>query len=135
MSLAAGQSEALAPMIVLEIFFLHERGTKLGWFIFIECTGTGVFFIVSIYMTAAWGWRWWYAFFSITNGAILLLSFIFISETLYDRPEDATTGEVELNLSAQMYPSSAIAIPLTLTSIGIKRATWRKAAKSTKSSE
>ncbi|KYG41700.1 hypothetical protein M433DRAFT_147447 [Acidomyces richmondensis BFW] len=98
MSLAAGQSEALAPMIVLEIFFLHERGTKLGWFIFIECTGTGVIFIVSIYMTAAWGWRWWYAFFSITNGAILLLSFIFISETLYDRPEDATTGEVELNL-------------------------------------
>lgn len=35
-SLAAGQSEALAPMIVQEIFFLHERGRGLAWFVGIE---------------------------------------------------------------------------------------------------
>lgn len=35
-SLAAGQSEALAPMIVQEIFFLHERGRALAWFVGIE---------------------------------------------------------------------------------------------------
>ena len=33
MSLVAGQSEALAPLMVQEIFFLHEKGNKLGWFI------------------------------------------------------------------------------------------------------
>lgn len=53
MSLAAGQSEALSPMIVqgefrcrvcwepgtkafAEIYFLHERGRKVAWFIFIQ---------------------------------------------------------------------------------------------------
>jgi len=123
MSLAAGQSEALAPMIVQEIFFLHERGTKLAWFIFIECTGTGVFFIVSTYMTAAWGWRWWYAFFSIMNGVILLLSLIFISETLYNRPEDATTGEVELNLSVSIFPAPVIGTLLTSVFTGMTKAT------------
>ena len=35
-SLAAGQSEALAPMIVQEIFFLHERGRAVAWFVGIE---------------------------------------------------------------------------------------------------
>lgn len=35
-SLAAGQSEALAPMIVQEIFFLHERGRAIAWFVGIE---------------------------------------------------------------------------------------------------
>lgn len=35
-SLAAGQSEALAPMIVQEIFFLHERGRGVAWFVGIE---------------------------------------------------------------------------------------------------
>src|SRR5690242_16848915 len=31
MALAAGQSEALVPMMVQEIHFLHERGRKIGW--------------------------------------------------------------------------------------------------------
>ena len=35
-SMAAGQSEALAPMIVQEIFFLHERGRALAYFASIE---------------------------------------------------------------------------------------------------
>jgi predicted MFS family arabinose efflux permease len=36
LSLASGQSEALAPMIVQEIFFLHERGQAIAWFVGIE---------------------------------------------------------------------------------------------------
>ncbi|KAK4959090.1 hypothetical protein LTR10_003889 [Elasticomyces elasticus] len=99
MSLAAGQSEALAPMIVQEIFFLHERGRKLAWFIFIECVAQGIFFVVSTYMTSAWGWRWWYGFFTIFNAIILALSLIFVTETLFDRPEDASTGAVELEFN------------------------------------
>jgi MFS family permease len=109
MSLAAGQSEALAPMIHQEIFFLHESGRKLSWFIFIENIGTGVFFIVSTYMTAAWGWRWCkslllnkameyvvdmragYGFFAIMNGALLVISFVFVSETFYEKRDDAVS--------------------------------------------
>ena len=58
MSLAAGQSEALAPLIVQEIHFLHERGRKLAWFIFIQNVANCVFFITSTYMVSEWGWRW-----------------------------------------------------------------------------
>ncbi|KAK3677675.1 hypothetical protein LTR78_002525 [Recurvomyces mirabilis] len=99
MALAAGQSEALAPMIVQEIFFLHERGRKLSWFIFIETVTQGTFFIVSTYMVSAWGWRWWYGFYCILNAVVLAFSFVFLSESMYSRPDDAPTGEVHLSLN------------------------------------
>lgn len=93
MGFAAGQSESLAPMIIQEICFLHERGRKIAWFIFIENIASGVFFVVSTYMVSAWGWRWWYGFFAIANVAILVLSIVFVSETSFDRPPEAMTGE------------------------------------------
>lgn len=93
MSLAAGQSEALSPMIVQEIHFLHERGRKIAWFIFIQNIFAGVFFVVSNYMVAAWGWRWWYGFFTIMNAVIFVISIIFVTESHFDRPEEAMRGE------------------------------------------
>ena len=83
MSLAAGQSEALAPLMVQEIFFLHEKGNKVGWFITIQNVTCGAFFIMSTYLVAAFGWKWWYGLFTIMNTVILLLSVVFVSETSY----------------------------------------------------
>ncbi|KAJ6021572.1 hypothetical protein N7540_007076 [Penicillium herquei] len=93
MSLAAGQSEALSPMIVQEIHFLHERGRKIAWFIFIQNIASGIFFVVSTYMVSAWGWRWWYGFFSVMNALIFLLSVVFVTESQYERTEEAMRGE------------------------------------------
>jgi hypothetical protein len=94
MSLAAGQSEALSPMIIQEVHFVHERGRKLGWFIFIQNFTVGVFFFSETYMVSSWGWRWWYAFFTIFNAAVLAASFFLATETLYNRPVGALTGDV-----------------------------------------
>lgn len=88
MSLAAGQSEALAPLMVQEIFFLHEKGRKLGWFIFIQNVTSGAFFIMSTYLVAAFGWKWWYGLFTIMNGVILIFAVIFVSETSYSGRKD-----------------------------------------------
>lgn len=93
MSLAAGQSEALSPMIIQEIHFLHERGRKIAWFIFIQNIAAGVFFVVSTYMVNVWGWRWWYGFFTIMNAVIFVLSVVFVSESHFDRPAEAMRGE------------------------------------------
>ncbi|KAJ5826198.1 hypothetical protein N7474_003336 [Penicillium riverlandense] len=93
MSLAAGQSEALSPMIVQEIHFLHERGRKIAWFIFLQNIASGVFFVVSTYMVSAWGWRWWYGFFNIMNALIFVLSVVFVTESHFERSEEAMRGE------------------------------------------
>ncbi|KAJ5766166.1 uncharacterized protein N7511_003782 [Penicillium nucicola] len=97
MSLAAGQSEALSPMIVQEIHFLHERGRKLAWFIFIQNIAAGVFFVTSTYMVSAWGWRWWYGFFTLANALIFVLSVIFVTESHFERPETAVRGQSTLD--------------------------------------
>ena len=88
MSLAAGQSEALAPLMVQEIFFLHEKGRKLGWFITIQNITSGAFFIMSTYLVAAYGWKWWYGLFTIMNAVLLVLSLVFVTETCYRGRED-----------------------------------------------
>ncbi|KAL4769991.1 major facilitator superfamily domain-containing protein [Aspergillus nidulans var. acristatus] len=93
MSLAAGQSEALSPAIVQEIHFLHERGRKLAWFIFIQNVVAGGFFVVSTYMVSAWGWRWWYGFFTIMNAAVFALSVVFVSESRFARSPEDMRGE------------------------------------------
>ena len=94
MSLAAGQSEALSPMIIQEIHFLHERGRKVAWFIFIQNVTAGIFFVVSTYMVNVWGWRWWYGFFTIMNAVIFLLSVVFVSESYFERSDEAMRGEL-----------------------------------------
>ena len=93
MSLAAGQSEALSPMIIQEIHFLHERGRKVAWFIFIQNVTAGIFFVVSTYMVNVWGWRWWYGFFTILNAVIFMLSVVFVSESYFERSDEDVRGE------------------------------------------
>lgn len=88
-SLAAGQSEALAPYVVGEIRFLHERGAKLSWFIGVQTVGTAGLSVVTAYTVPAWGLKWWYLTITFINAAILALAFLFAMETRYDRPGDA----------------------------------------------
>ncbi|RDW74259.1 uncharacterized protein DSM5745_06921 [Aspergillus mulundensis] len=103
MSLAAGQSEALSPAIVQEIHFLHERGRKLAWFIFIQNVTAGVFFVVSTYMVSAWGWRWWYGFFTIMNAAVFVLAVVFVSESRFDRSPEDMRGEPKIPEGEEQY--------------------------------
>lgn len=36
LSVAAGQSEALAPMMIQEVHFVHQRGDRVAWFVAIR---------------------------------------------------------------------------------------------------
>ncbi|KAI0153589.1 major facilitator superfamily domain-containing protein [Pestalotiopsis sp. NC0098] len=97
-SMAAGQSEALAPMIVQEIHFLHERGSKVAWFVGVQTVGTAAFFVATVYIVPAIGLGWWYGIITIINGIVLIMAFFFVVETKFERPEDALEGEVHLHL-------------------------------------
>lgn len=99
MSLAAGNSEALVQMMVQEIHFLHERGTKLGWVSAMQALGTAAFFLAQGYLVADMGWRWWYGLFTIINGAVFFLSLVLVPETGYDRPDEASEGHVHVKFN------------------------------------
>ncbi|KAH6657043.1 major facilitator superfamily domain-containing protein [Truncatella angustata] len=97
-SMAAGQSEALAPMMIQEIHFLHERGSRIAWFVGVQTVGTAAFFVATVYIVPAIGIGWWYGIITIINAVVLVLAFIFVVETKFDRPQDASHGEVHLHL-------------------------------------
>jgi MFS family permease len=88
-SMAAGQSEALAPMIIQEIHFVHEHATKVAYFVGVQTAATAVMFLATNYIVASLDLRWWYGIMTIINFAILLLSYFFVTESQFDRPSDA----------------------------------------------
>ncbi|KAJ5088269.1 hypothetical protein N7456_011885 [Penicillium angulare] len=92
LSLAAGQSEALCPLIIQEIHFVHERSSKLAWFSATQSIGTAALTIATAYIVSALGWRWWYGVVSIASGVVFLLAFFVVPESSYPRPSDAYDG-------------------------------------------
>lgn len=89
MSIAAGQAEALCPIIVQEIFYLHERGNVIAWFCALQTLGTAALIVSSSYLANDLGWRWWYGVFGCLSGAIAVLSILFVVETKYERTLEA----------------------------------------------
>ncbi|KAH7366684.1 major facilitator superfamily domain-containing protein [Pyrenochaeta sp. MPI-SDFR-AT-0127] len=93
MSIAAGQAEALCPIIVQEIFYLHERGHVIAWFCALQTLGTAALIVASSYLANDLGWRWWYGVFGCLSGAIAVLSILFVVETKYVRTLEALSGQ------------------------------------------
>lgn len=89
MSIGAGQAEALCPIIVQEIFYLHERGRVIAWFCALQTLGTAALIVASSYLANDLGWRWWYGIFGCLSGAIAVLSILFVVETKYERTLEA----------------------------------------------
>ncbi|KAL3483011.1 hypothetical protein BJX62DRAFT_231273 [Aspergillus germanicus] len=95
MSIAAGTCEALCPIIVQEIFYLHQRGKVVAAFSALQTVGTAALIIASPYIASDpnLGWRWWYGIFGCVSGAVAVLSIIFVKETRYERSVEALNGE------------------------------------------
>ncbi|KAK0611251.1 major facilitator superfamily domain-containing protein [Immersiella caudata] len=99
-SFGSGVCEALPVQLVNDIFFLHERGKKLGWYTVALCLGaTGPMF--SGFMLAG-GYSWnlfFYVEFAFAV-ALLILAFFYVEETRYVRkvinpPETPPNGPSE----------------------------------------
>ena len=99
-SFGSGVCEALPVQLVNDIFFLHERGKKLGWYTIALCLGaTGPMF--SGFMLAA-GYSW-HLFFYVEfafAGVLLILAFLFAEESMFFRknipPPSATHSGTSL---------------------------------------
>ncbi|KAF7193122.1 putative MFS-type transporter [Pseudocercospora fuligena] len=84
-TLSSGVCEALPVQLVNDIFFLHERATKLGIYTICLCLGsTGPLY--AGYMLA--GGNSWRLYFYVEIGfaaALLILAFFFVEESSYKR--------------------------------------------------
>ncbi|EXA34308.1 hypothetical protein FOQG_16680 [Fusarium oxysporum f. sp. raphani 54005] len=97
MSLAAGQAEALCPIMVQEVYYLHERGSKIAWFCAAQVLGTACLTVASSYLAANLGWRWWYGIFGIINGLCLISAAIIVPETRFHRSRASISNAADGN--------------------------------------
>jgi len=93
MGLAAGQSEALCPLMVQESFFLHERGRTQMYFTAISNILTSILTLLTSYIAASIGVSGWYGLGTGLAGVVFVCSIFFVPETKYDRPIAAYQGK------------------------------------------
>ncbi len=93
MSLAAGQSEALCPLIVQEINYLHVRGNRMAVFSGMQTTGFAVMMIATGHITTDLGWRWWYGIVAIVSLVVAIGAILIVPESRYQRDEAMVPSE------------------------------------------
>lgn len=77
--------EALPVQLVNDIFFLHERGKRIGYYTVCLCLGTFASLPAGYMLSGGYSWRlFFYVEFSFAM-ALLILAFFFVEETSYDR--------------------------------------------------
>ena len=90
----ASSSEALGPSVVADLYFLHERGAKVGFYTFMIASGSalgGLFAGFVAHSTPNWRWVFWMN--AILTGVNFLLSVFFQAETNFERPPEYENGE------------------------------------------
>ena len=92
LGLAAGQSEALCPLMVQESFFLHERAKYQMIFTAFSNIMTTIFSLLTSYIGKGIGPEGWYGLGAGLSGLIFLVSIFFVPETKHDRPLAAYQG-------------------------------------------
>lgn len=84
-SFGAGVCEALPVQLVNDIFFIHERGKRLGYYTVALCLGSTGPIYAGYMLAGGYSWRlFFYVEFAFAM-ALFILAFFFVEETAYDR--------------------------------------------------
>ncbi|TVY82965.1 putative MFS-type transporter [Lachnellula suecica] len=84
-SFGAGVCEALPVQLVNDIFFLHERGKRIGYYTVCLCLGATGPLYAGYMLAGGYSWRLYFYVIIAFAGTLLILAFLFVEETQYDR--------------------------------------------------
>ena len=84
-NLGSGVCEALPVQLVNDIFFIHERGKRLGYYTVALCLGATGPLYAGYMLAGGYSWRlFFYVEFAFAC-TLLIMAFFFVEETSYDR--------------------------------------------------
>ncbi|CZT50743.1 uncharacterized protein RSE6_11785 [Rhynchosporium secalis] len=81
----SGVCEALPVQLVNDIFFLHERGKRIGYYTVCLCLGATGPLYAGYMLAGGYSWRLYFYVEAAFAGALFILAFIFVEETMYKR--------------------------------------------------
>jgi hypothetical protein len=86
-ALGSGVCESLPVQLVNDVFFLHERGQRLGYYTVCLCLGATGPLYAGYMLAGGYSWRlFFYVEFAFAC-ALLIMAFLFVEETFYRRDE------------------------------------------------
>ncbi|OJI85423.1 hypothetical protein ASPTUDRAFT_118102 [Aspergillus tubingensis CBS 134.48] len=77
--------EAVIQLAVFDLFFDHQRGRMLGFYIFAQQLGSIIGLVSGGYIADGPGWRWAQWVVSIGEGILIIIFFFTYEETLFPR--------------------------------------------------
>lgn len=104
-SVGAGSIESLGPSIIADIFLERYFATAMALFALFLSGGSQIGPVIAGYITAAKGWRWFFRFCAIVNGANILTTILFLPETSFRRSyafDGETAAEIDKEAAEQV---------------------------------
>lgn len=78
---------ALGPAVVVDMFFVHQRGRAMGVFTVTTVNGSHIAPLLGGPIGQFLGWRWCFKFGAICDGVMFVIILFCLPETLYVRPD------------------------------------------------
>lgn len=88
--------DSLVEISTTDIFFLHERGTRLSLYIYTIFAGSFLGPVASGYIATSQSWQWCFWYLVIFFGVVLLIEVLSLEESTFRRPIvgiDSTTDQ------------------------------------------
>lgn len=95
----SGVCEALPVQLVNDIFYLHERGKRIGYYTVCLCLGATGPLYAGYMLAGGYSWRLFFYVEAAFAGALLILAFLFVEETTYHRNRPTSSRAAERVLS------------------------------------
>lgn len=115
MGIAVSSVECLPSATVAEIFFLHEKAYRLGIYTLLLLGGKNLVPLVSAAVIQGLHWRWVFWVVAMIVGLGLVLLFLFVPETFWDRapqPRKHTQGLRRFSSAQNIFRRSSSPIAL-----------------------
>jgi len=81
----SGVCEALPVQLVNDIFFLHERGKRIGYYTICLCLGSTGPLYAGYMLAGGYSWRLYFYVEIAFAAALFIMAFLFVEETAYKR--------------------------------------------------
>lgn len=97
--IGGGPAESLPSASIAEIYFAHERAYRTGVYTLLLLGGKNLIPLVAGFVANSLGWHWIFWILSIIAGTFMVLTFLFVHETWWDRtpvPNKRSVEESEL---------------------------------------
>ncbi|KAH8807795.1 major facilitator superfamily domain-containing protein [Xylogone sp. PMI_703] len=117
--LMVGPVEVLPEICIPDIFFAHERGAYIAWYMLVLCGSNFIAPLIAGFMNDAYSWQWVQHWAALILALNLVLAFFFYEESMYTRDSVEAEGIDEVVDSEHLDVESKKAIgdlPDTMTS-------------------